>query len=125
VRRPSAALTATPGEFSGRLWSSAGHALRSTQREITLDPDVTARRGDGQPGPARPFAIKDSFAGLDLAPHGLTPLFDSHMDRRIGPGGGGTTELGRGHQPGDLVRWEAAWAGGGEVIGLFQPRLLG
>ena len=26
--------------------------------------------------------------------------------------------------PGDLVRWEASWAGGGEVIGLFPPALL-
>jgi hypothetical protein len=26
--------------------------------------------------------------------------------------------------PGELVLWEAAWAGGGEVIGLFQPALL-
>ena len=25
---------------------------------------------------------------------------------------------------GELVRWEAAWACGGEVIGLFQPALL-
>jgi hypothetical protein len=26
--------------------------------------------------------------------------------------------------PDDLVRWEASWAGGGEVIGLFPPALL-
>jgi hypothetical protein len=26
--------------------------------------------------------------------------------------------------PGDLVRWEAAWAAGDEVVGLFQPALL-
>jgi hypothetical protein len=26
--------------------------------------------------------------------------------------------------PDELVRWEAAWAGGGEVSGLFQPALL-
>jgi hypothetical protein len=26
--------------------------------------------------------------------------------------------------PGDLVRWEAAWAGGDEATGLFQPALL-
>jgi hypothetical protein len=26
--------------------------------------------------------------------------------------------------PGDLVRWEAAWAGGGELIGLFPTALL-
>ena len=26
--------------------------------------------------------------------------------------------------PGELVRWEAAWVGDGEVIGLFQPALL-
>ena len=66
-----------PGEFGGRLWISAGHALPFYPNAITLSPDVTASEGTASQDPARPFAIKDSFARLDLAPHGLTPLFDA------------------------------------------------
>ncbi len=65
-----------PGEFGGRLWISAGHALPFYPNAITLSPDVTAAavdqrrprpavlperdhpesgrqrgRGNGQPGP--------------------------------------------------------------------------
>ena len=66
-----------PGEFSGRLWISAGHALPFYPNAITLAPDVTAAEATASQDPSRPFSIKDSFARLDLVPHGLTPLFDA------------------------------------------------
>jgi len=113
-----------PGEFSGRLWISAGHALPFYPNAITLSPDVTAAEVTASQDLSRPFAIKDSFARLDLAPHGLTPLFDATWIAVPTPVGGDEPSWDVVTKPGDLVRWEAAWAGGGEVSGLFQPALL-
>ena len=56
-----------PGEFGGRLWISAGHALPFYPNAITLSPDVPASKATVGQDPSRPFAIKDSFgiaAGL-------------------------------------------------------------
>ena len=113
-----------PGQFTGRLWTSVRHALPFYPNVISLSPDATAAEvTDGQ-NPSRPFAIKDSFARLDLAPHGLTPLFDATWIAVPTPAGGDDPSWGAVTDRGELVRWEAAWAGGGEVIGLFQPALL-
>ena len=113
-----------PGEFGGQLWISAGHALPFYPNAITLSPDVTAAEATASQDPSRPFAIKDSFARLDLASHGLTPLFDATWIAVPAPAGGEEPSWDVVTNPGDLVRWEAAWAGGGEVIGLFPPALL-
>ena len=113
-----------PGEFGGRLWISAGHALPFYPNAITLSPGVTAAEATASQDPSRPFSIKDSFARLDLAPHGLTPLFDATWIAVPVPAGGDEPSWDVVTNPGDLVRWEAAWAGGGEVIGLFPAALL-
>lgn len=113
-----------PGEFTGRLWISARHALPFYPNAITLSPDVAAAEATAGQDPSRPFAIKDSFARLDLAPHGLTPLFDATWIAVPTPADGDDPSWDAVTDPGELVRWEAAWAGDGEVIGLFQPALL-
>ena len=113
-----------PGEFTGRLWISAGHALPFYPNAITLSPDVTAAEATASQDRSRPFAIKDSFARLDLAPHRLTPLFDATWITVPAPAGGDEPSWDVVTNAGDLVRWEAAWAGGDEVVGLFQPALL-
>jgi hypothetical protein len=113
-----------PGQFTGRLWTSVRHALPFYPNAITLSPDATAAEVTAGQNPSRPFAIKDSFARLDLAPHGLTPLFDATWIAVPTPAGGDDPSWGAVTDRGELVRWEAAWAGGGEVIGLFQPALL-
>ena len=113
-----------PGQFTGRLWTSVRHALPFYPNAITLSPDATAAEVTAAQDPSRPFAIKDSFARLDLAPHGLTPLFDATWIAMPTPAGGDDPSWGAVTDRGELVRWEAAWASGGEVIGLFQPALL-
>ncbi|HEY1003389.1 MAG TPA: hypothetical protein VGD83_27485 [Streptosporangiaceae bacterium] len=113
-----------PGEFDGPLWISVGHALPFYPNAITLSPDVTAAEATASQDPFRPFAIKDSFARLDLAPHGLTPLFDATWIAVPTPAGGDEASWDVVTDPGDLVRWETAWAGGGDVTGLFQLALL-
>jgi hypothetical protein len=113
-----------PGEFTGRLWISAGHALPFYPNAITLSPDVTAAEATAGQDPSRPFAIKDSFARLDLVSHGLTPLFDATWIAVPTPAGGDDPSWGAVTDRDELVRWEAAWASDGEVVGLFQPALL-
>jgi hypothetical protein len=113
-----------PGQFTGRLWTGVRHALPFYPNAITLSPDATVAEVTAGQDPSRPFAIKDSFARLDLAPHGLTPLFDATWIVVPTPAGGDDPSWGAVTDRGELVRWEAAWAGGGEVIGLFQPALL-
>lgn len=57
-----------PGEFTGRLWLSARHALPFYPNAITLSPDVTAAEATVGCRPARPFAIKDRIPGSRAAP---------------------------------------------------------
>jgi hypothetical protein len=117
-----------PGEFADRIWMSIGHCLPFYPNAITLSPDVTAAEATAGQDPSRPFAIKDSFARLDLAPEGLTPLFDAEwIALRPAPGDpAARDELSweAVTNPGELARWEAAWADGGNVTGLFRPALL-
>src|SRR6476660_4519104 len=113
-----------PGEFGGRLWISAGHALPFYPNAITLSPDVTAAEATASQDPSRPFAIKDSFARLDLIPHGLTPLFDAEWIALPPPADGDDQGWDTVATQGELAQWEAAWADGGDVTGLFQSALL-
>jgi hypothetical protein len=113
-----------PGEFGGRLWISAGHALPFYPNAITLSPDITAAEATAGQDPSRPFSIKDSFARLDLVPHGLTPLFDAEWIALPPPPVGDDQGWDTVATQGELARWEAAWAGGGGVTGLFQSALL-
>jgi hypothetical protein len=113
-----------PGEFTGRRWTSAGHALPFYPNAITLSPDVTAAEATAGLDPSRAFAIKDSFARLDLAPHGLTPLFDAVWIALPNPAAGDAPGWEAVTDPDGLARWETAWAGGDNVTGLFLPALL-
>jgi hypothetical protein len=117
-----------PGEFTGRLWASARHVLPFYPNAITLSPDVTAAEATVGQDPSRPFAIKDSFARLDLASQGLTRLFGAEWIALTlppdGPAAGDDQSWDAVTDPGELVGWEAAWAGGGDVTGLFKPALL-
>ena len=113
-----------PGEFTDRIWISAGHALPFYPNAITLSPDVTAAEATAGQGPSRPYSVKDSFARLDLATSGLTPLFDASWIVLPVPPDGDDSSWNVVTTPGELARWETAWAGGGTMTGLFRPGLL-
>jgi hypothetical protein len=113
-----------PGECTGRLWISAGHTLPFYPNAITLAPDVTAAEATNGQDPSRPYSVKDSFARLDLATRGLTPLFDASWIALPVPPDGDDPSWDIVATPGELARWEIAWAGGGNVTGLFRPALL-
>ena len=50
-----------PGEFTGRLWISARHALPFYPNAITLSPDVTAVEATVPRIPHPPAVIRDRF----------------------------------------------------------------
>ena len=120
----SAAPTATPVSSPAGIWISVGHALPFYPNAITLAPDVTAAEATNGQDPSRPYSVKDSFARLDLATCGLTPLFDASWIALPVPPDGDDPSWDTVATPGELARWETAWAGGGNVTGLFRPGLL-
>ena len=117
-----------PGAFSSRLWSSTRHRLRFYPNAITLRPEVTAPEVLAAAAPSQPFAVKDSFARLDLAPAGFRLLAEASWI--VGDGGpDGPPDDGlswdKVTSAGELSDWETAWAGGGSDDGpVFRPGLL-
>jgi hypothetical protein len=117
-----------PGEFTARTWLSPRHDLPFYPNAITLSPDATTTDTQAARDPDRAYAVKDSFAGLDLAPAGLAPLFDADWvawdptPQEQPPVAGLRWQTVSGAA--ELARWEAAWAGAGDVAGLFRPDLL-
>ncbi len=119
-----------PGTFGSRLWTSPGHRLRFYPNAITLRPGVTETEVLAAAGPSRPFAVKDSFARLDLAPAGFRLLAEASWIAREGvpagpPDDGLTVE--QVTSPGELSGWERTWADAGDAgddVPVFQPGLL-
>jgi hypothetical protein len=76
-----------------------------------------------------PWAIKDSFSALDLAPLGFDPLFDAQWIWRDPSAPSGDAGDVRWHQVTntmELDRWESAWRDNGSPADrrVFMPRLL-
>jgi len=116
-----------PGAFSSRLWSSPRHRLRLYPNAITLRPGVTAPEALATAEPSRSFAVKDSFARLDLAPAGFGLLGEATWIVRDGepdglPDDGLSWDEVTG--PGELGNWETAWAGGSGSGPVFPSGLL-
>jgi hypothetical protein len=117
-----------PGVFSARLWISADHGLDFYPNAITLCPDVTAAEIATVRDLSRRYAVKDSFARLDLVPDGFKVLFEAEwiacIPAQAGPGQPDVS-WGTVTDAGELGRWEAAWAQGDPAGGpLFRPELL-
>jgi hypothetical protein len=103
-----------PGVFTERMWVSARHAVPFYPNAITLSPDVTAAETGADQDPSRPYGVKDSFARLDLAPAGMAPLFDAEWIAFLQAPQGSAEDGLRWDSvtdPGELARWETAWAG--------------
>jgi hypothetical protein len=116
-----------PGAFSSQLWSSPRHHLRLYPNAITLRPGVTAPEALATAEPSRSFAVKDSFARLDLAPAGFGLPGEATWIVRDGePDGLPDDSLSWDEitGPGELGNWETAWAGGSGDGPVFLPGLL-
>ena len=117
-----------PGVFSARLWISAHHDLEFYPNVITLRPEVTVAETALPRDRSGRYAVKDSFARLDLAAEGLTMLFEADWIARA-PAPAGLGEPGLSWDTvtdaGELGRWEMASARGDSPRGpLFRPELL-
>jgi hypothetical protein len=116
-----------PGTFGSRLWVSAGHRLRFYPNVVTLGPGVTEAEVLAAAARPGPFAVKDSFARLDLAPAGFRLLAEASW---IGADGAPAGPPGDGPawdtvtRPDELGAWEDAWAGGDGEDRVFRPGLL-
>jgi hypothetical protein len=103
--------------FEPRVWRSAGPTPPYYPEAITLRPGATV--ADVLPAKA----VKDSFASLDLAPHGYTELFAAEWIHRPATPASGDAE--RVTTAGDLAEWQQAWHGhDDEPPDVFRPALL-
>ena len=115
--------------FRDRAWTSARRTPPLYPDAVTVDPAATA--ADVLPwidtAPAG-CSVKDSFAGLDLAPAGFAVLTEASWIFR--PAGRRAPEPPARvrwlpvRTPAALADWESSWAGGDEPAGLFRPGLL-
>lgn len=117
-----------PGVFDTRLWVSHGHDLEFYPQVITLSPEVAAWEVTATKDSAQQYAVKDSFARLDLAPDGLEVLFEAqwlvHTSAQAKPPVG-DLRWSRVNDAHELGRWESAWAGDDDDDEpLFLPELL-
>jgi hypothetical protein len=117
------------GEFGPDRWTSRSRTPPFYPDAITLAPGASAgpiveRIERTAPG----CSVKDSFATLDLAPHGFRVLFDAvwigfdaaHSARTERAGGPFSTVT----TSGVLERWVRAWAHGEPAPSVFLPSLL-
>lgn len=115
------------GEFEGEAWAAPVRTPVFYPDAVTLAPGADAvellARIDNAPG----ASVKDSFADLDLRPHGFQVLFEAQWIHR--PAGapsaaaGSTSEVAE--DPESLRAWALAWDGGDGHADLFRPELLG
>jgi hypothetical protein len=113
------------GRFEADLWINPGEAPPLYPNAVTLTPTETAPAAiaaalDG-------FAVKDSFAALDLAPLGFSPLFEAtwiwrEPDPVAEADGGADWRILR--DTASLGRWAAAWRGDDTGPSPFRPTLL-
>ncbi len=115
----------TAGVFGARAWTAPRRSPDLYPDAVTLDPlagaDELLAHIDAGPG----CSVKDSFAALDLAPHGLRVLFEAEW---IGldepePQGARATRWQTVHGPAELDEWVAAWAAP-DTDSPFRPELL-
>jgi len=120
------------GTIADGLWTCRGHVPPYYSNAITVSPDGKDRQLRAIAGLAaalgRPFAVKDSFAALDLEPLGFRPLFDAAWIRRE-PSDAPPADADGWRPvttPEGLDAWEAAWAESGSPVDrrVLLPALL-
>ena len=105
--------------------------MRFYPNVVTLRPEVTEPEVLAAVAASGPFAVKDSFARLDLAPAGFRLLAEATWIARDGPptetAEAATAEYGTAEDgltwdqvtaPNELSEWEKAWADGDGVSGM-------
>jgi hypothetical protein len=112
------------GAFEETIWINRERAPPLYPNAVTLTPTegVPAAIAAAQVG----FAVKDSFAALNLAPLGFPQLFEAQWiwrDAEVVPRSDAATwRILR--DKASLSRWEAAWRGDDDGPSPFRPTLL-
>jgi hypothetical protein len=113
------------GVFAADAWTSARRTPPLYPDAVTLEPEVDEvallARIDRAPG----ASVKDSFATLDLAPHGFRILFEAEWIHRAADVPVADVPAWSAVADADgLAEWERAWAGDDPPFDLFRPSLL-
>ncbi|MDQ7248514.1 hypothetical protein [Dongia sedimenti] len=112
------------GVFEDTVWINRGAAPPLYPNAVTLAPIATPPAAIA----AAPvdFAVKDSFATLDLAPLGFAPLFEATWIWRdpqpVSGSDAATWRILR--DTASLSRWDTAWRGDDNGPSPFRPTLL-
>lgn len=109
-----------PGTFGTALWLNRHGTPRYYPDAVTLRPDadIAPLLAMARPG----LSVKDSFACLDLEPHGFARLFGATWIAAPAPApGAGWVRIA---DPAGLAAWEEAWAAGEPGPRAFLPPLL-
>jgi len=113
-----------PCRFEAEFWINPGEAPPFYPNVVTLTPTRRLPAEIAQAEDA--FAVKDSFAQLDLAPLGFAPLFEAMWIWRdpqpVAKSDSASARIMRDAE--SLARWEAAWRGDEPALDLFRPSLL-
>ncbi|RAG83403.1 hypothetical protein DN069_22555 [Streptacidiphilus pinicola] len=111
------------GEFRADAWTSADRSPPYYPDAVTLSEHADAAQVLARIDVRGPGAtVKDSYARLDLEPHGFAPLFDAEWIARDPQPAGARPVWRRVRDETGLARWEQAWDGG--AAGLFLAPLL-
>lgn len=111
------------GEFRADAWTSPVRTPPLYPDAVTLSEHADAGELLARVDVLAPGAtVKDSFARLDLRPHGFAPLLDAVWIACDPQPAGARPAWLRVRGEAGLAEWERAWGGG--VQGLFLPSLL-
>lgn len=121
-----------PGEFAPAIWLNRNPAPRFYPNAITLTREDGTAQFDAVANLAGSlvsgFAVKDSFAALDLSPLGFRPLFSATWIFRDADAPAPTEDAGLDWRiistPASFAAWQAGWTGDDTSPSPFGAPLL-
>lgn len=120
-----------PDTVDDAAWCSARRTPPYYPDAVTLRPDATPADLLGRIDTTSPgCSVKDSFASLELGPHGFVELFTAEWIHRPAglptPASPALTVLTVRlvTTAAELHEWQAAWHGGDTPVDIFRPALL-
>jgi hypothetical protein len=114
--------------FSETVWRSSDRTPPYYPDAVTLQPDAAPTDFLSEIDMASPgCSVKDSFAALDLTPHGFVELFTAqwiHRPPGLAVPAAPALRAERVSAAAQLRDWQAAWHGGDDAPDIFRPDLL-